>query len=303
MKKKFFQIDLKMDEEKNNLSIIILGSSANLDSKGQTPDSLIDLFNSAEINNIELSVYLIDPIFSDVFKLNTENDNILNEREKLYNLMDENENIHIINNFYTFNKERDFLKNDLIVISYIGLKSYYDLMYITEIYPSEEENNFFLMRNEKINIEDVMNDYFQAEKTMLVKPYDIYQGDKYVGDNMGEIKEIYLVMCNFILNYFSAKIDKKDTRYPEADIPSWCYNTEIPVLKGLIIYYGLFSENEIHKAASEICESAFYRNQIMTYMCQILANFVINNSIIEKEDVKKWMSVKTFRMIKRELEN
>ena len=50
----------------------------------------------------ELSIYLIDPAFQDVLNLDTENINILNEREKILEFENSGKNIHILGNYYSF---------------------------------------------------------------------------------------------------------------------------------------------------------------------------------------------------------
>ena len=303
-----------------NLNIIILGCSASFESKGQTPDDINESIIFANNNDINLKILLVDPAYNDI-ELLTEglNNNILNERE----LIALQENFTIYKNFYNdFLKEGKIPHNeDTIYVSYIGIeKNIYDLINIVESYPTEEENVFFYLPKNlnRCKIMDLINDYLSEDKLLLEKSYDIYQGNNWDNykNHHSYIKNIYLVMCEFILHAFKGKFQDEKRPFPKEGVPHWCYNTNVPIIKGLIKYYELtpremsiinsigneeIIKNDLHRPSIEFTESSIYRKQIMEYMCRILANFMVNNNLINITEINKWMSSKTYELIFKRL--
>lgn len=276
---------MDQNEAPKKLSIIIIGSSANLESAGQTPNDL-------EALEENMTLYLIDPEFANVLQLNTTNEHILEERKRILHL--DYDKI-ILKHSFNVNL-RDLFTEEVLVVSYIGVESYHFLTYLTGLY--HEDGIYFYIpenQNKRHSISKLL------DRNLWVKPFNIYSGEVFTGrdEEKKEVYKLYIVMLDFILNYFDAGINDSNTTYPTLLLPGWCYQTEIPVLKGLITYYGLdvekykpnweipHSGNGLHRAAFEIFESAHYRNLILTIMCQIISNFAVNNQLISNEKLEK----------------
>lgn len=234
-----------------------------------------------KFNNINAKFYFVDPEY-----FNTEQIEISNgEYVPLY--------------FHKWKHEYNSSTRYIFVSFIENINTTYKFMNFLEMY--ETENFHYLIFESFAKLFDVL--------PYPPKVYNIYLGDaidktQITNSDFLEIKKLYQEGLIFLFHYFDANIHKSSTSNPEEIIPSWCFNPELPIVKGLIVYFDLINhQNEIHSPKNEMCYNAYYRRLIMESLCKIIANFAVNNNLITVDEVRKWMKKKTFELINSRLEN
>lgn len=284
------------------MNIIIIGSASNKKSKGQTPEfsNINNLIN--ELEDIDIRIFLIDYEFNYVL-LNSkfQHENMRSEFlniEKIYTL----NNCTIVPSYYhNWDKENFDKTLPTIYISCLNTKSSYDIMLLIENF-NIKNAYFYNHKNlhKKIDLIDVYNKFSKMELT----PYDLYSTLKIVSISKEDRKFLnynFLSGIKLIIFYLKGGFYdfNADNIIPYEALPNWVYNIEIPILKSLILYYGIKSPVEDLTQQNLMIESNEFRYTILTFLVKFLSNFMINNNIITKGEITDgWFSVISWELIK-----
>jgi hypothetical protein len=306
----------------NKIYFVIFNSCFHKHKKGSislTPsaDSLKKILDMNE----NIIIHLVDMEYSDIrqARLDVEANeyNMLDDKdtvdeiifekgaiEEVENMPEYGEKVEIVEEFLPFTKNRYTGKN-VIYLCYNNdenndIKDEYDLMHFTEDYFSHKGEKKAYIVNDGKEEEDLVSlmDDFLKDKIPL--PYNPWRGEKMM-KRKDNILSLYKEGIIILIHYLSAGFhlyDKndKDTDYPRIWIPSWCFNVEIPYLKGIIYYYHLISDNEVHRPDMEICQNAEYRQTLTQCLVHILSNFLVNNGYVRK-DTKNWYDVTIYENV------
>jgi hypothetical protein len=171
-----------------------------------------------------------------------------------------------------------------------NVKDEYDLMHFCEDYfPHNGEKKAYIVREKAEDLVSLVTD-FLSDKIPL--PYNPWTG----GKMEGHVLHLYREGLMLVIYYLQAGFHlykKEGVEYPQIWIPSWCFNVETPYLKGIIHYYSLMGENQVHRPDVEICQSADYRETLTTCLVHVLSNFAVNNRYLKK-DVKDWYDYRVY---------
>lgn len=291
------------EDNKKILNVVIIGTSAHEDNQGKTP-SLEDIESSiilAENNDYTLNIIFVDPNYYYLKFIDEESPLFLQKEKKLVNSLKKYSSF--IEDFY-YRSNLSFDEEDnCIFISFIKpIKNTYEFMDFIESWMTT--NKYFIIPDRvlKLNLSEIIEDFFSNK---LKNPYDIYLAKELPvmsKDDFMEIKKIMLTACELNIWYIKAEFHDEKTGIPKIVIPSWTFNTEIPILKGIIMYYKLYNENKIHRPANEICESAEYRKLLTEILSKTIANFAVNNKLIKMKEVEKgWFHTKTYSLIMKRI--
>uniref|UniRef100_A0A6C0AD07 Uncharacterized protein n=1 Tax=viral metagenome TaxID=1070528 RepID=A0A6C0AD07_9ZZZZ len=293
-----------------SLNIIIIGTCASEENPGHTPtlENIENSFLIASNEDMNLKITFVDPGFDFIQYVDSDsNEYLQNEKKKVDALK---ENVDFIEDFY-YRSKLNFKKEDIcIFVNYTkssnNILTTYDFMHFIESW--ETENKYFynpLDKNGFFDLYSIVKDYF-GKQEKIVSPYDLYSGkkitDKIEQRDFNDVKKLMINACELNLWFLRAKYHLEETEIP-IPTPSWTYNVEIPILKGLISYYGLYNNNQIHRPANEICESSDYRRTICIILCKVISNFAVNNGFIKLSEITNgWFSRATYNLIKDRLE-
>jgi hypothetical protein len=325
------------------LNIVIVGSSAipeilikdplvpdfGVESKGQTPslDNYLEAKLICKNNNINMKLFLIDPNYN-IIKDNSadKSEEILNE----YNLLTllEIHGVEVIplhfhkwdNYLRTSGKDipiskqiikstnNDFNEN-IIYVSYNGSLNTYEFMTFLETSRTDNRWYYIPKNNDKCDVSYIVTEYIN-NTNVIINPYNIYSGNKlteYISSNdLIAAKSYFKIGCILAVNYINAGFNSYDANLPLIILDSWNYQCETPFLKGIILYYGLYSESADRSTQSEMITSAASRRTITFTICKVLSNFAINNNIITIEEVTElggWFMASVYEIIYNRLDD
>lgn len=302
------------------VNIVVIGSAAEdaewmvNEKKGQTPElkDLLKAKKKAERRDIELNLYLIDPLYNYAkyppLKLNINrqpNDDTFSQMMfDEYNLCQElmGNGVNIIDDQYK-NWINDDESADNIFVSYLGKPDINDVYDFMAFIGNINFNNkwYFVKTNytEKFNITDTFQIYltdkdkYESDNNIenINGIYNLFKGDKLNDndENKEHILRHYLDGIKLLIGYIKAGFLKNNADLPEITLYSWFYQTELTILKGIIDYYQIKSNTPGDKTIrEEMIHSAGSRKVIARSLCKVISNFVYNNNYITDEDVKKY---------------
>ena len=148
------------------------------------------------------------------------------------------------------------------------------------------------------SIKDILNMIKRKEDLQL---YDIFSGKERIMIEPNEnedidknIKIFYYVMLQFM----SAGYHKRqNTR----KIPDWCLCFAEPIMKYFIHYFEIPTEAPDIGVIDQFLTTPQYREMITIQMMKFMANYSVNNDIIDPSDVDSWYEVKLWLSMKNKI--
>lgn len=296
------------------LHIVIIGAAAYVDTAGQTPQPE-DVTAGCKValdNDITLRVHLIDPQYKRCCNpLAADNTNITDEYARITAFSPDV--VEVVPQMYHRWTSVVPPDNPCIYITYEASQSSYDIMGLIE--SPQIHNRWYRAAGcsgPRCNITDIVTEYVSITRggkpLLLTTPYDVYSGD-YVTAPMSAVdlrdaKDQLFAGCSMVKEYIKAEFHKVETTVPTANLSSWVYNVETPILKGIILKYSLYPPVPDQTPASEMRESGDYRRRVAVLMCQVLSNFAINNKLMSAADVVGtggWYSIPTWVLLQKRL--
>jgi len=174
----------------------------------------------------------------------------------------------------------------VIFIDYTGkCKSSYEIMELLET--PKFDNRWYIVEDDYKQRFNPVDCITKWKNGTLLAPYNIYLGGK-IPDNHKEmkyIKEYVAILTAIIRNYLLSGFHKKlFIAIPEP----WSMNLSTFALKGLLLYYGLYPDQNVldkHEYPErEFAVHAQYRQSVTETLLQVCSNFVINNSVLTLEE-------------------
>ena len=113
-------------------------------------------------------------------------------------------------------------------------------------------------------------------------------------DVVKHIKIFYYVL----LQYMSAGYHKgQNTR----KIPDWCICFGEPIMKYFIHYFEIPTEAPDIGVVDQFLTTPQYREMITIQMMKFMANYVINNNMIDPADVESWYDMRLWMSVKNKI--
>ena len=292
------------------LNIVILNSSAYFENSSLTPEYL-DVLNSYKLllnSDYFLKLFLVDNEFNYVLlgssfhsnQIKDEYSNLL-KLDTLYDINNESI-VTVVPSFYHTSNLTFIGKT--IYVSCLDTKSSYDIMlYIENL---EVKDKFFYSHTSenKIILTDICELFLNKK---LTETYDLLSAKKIPSkinkNDLLFLKKNFLVGIDLIIGYMSCNyhILSPEFSLPEKRLPNWMYNIETPILKSIILYFGIKSPFYDKPLSLMMIEYSELRHTLTMYLISFLSNFIINNNIIKKELIKDkgWLNIETWILIKK----
>lgn len=158
--------------------------------------------------------------------------------------------------------------------------------------PTLPRNSIFIQSQEPIS-----NILIRLKKGDI-KNYDFFSGESTEGldsndliDVENNIKIIFYVM----LQYMTAGYHKgKNLR----KIPDWCVCFSEPVMKYFIHYFEIPTEAPDISIEDQFLTTPQFRGMITMQLLKFMANYSVNNEIIDPDDVESWYDTKLWLDVK-----
>jgi len=106
-----------------------------------------------------------------------------------------------------------------------------------------------------------------------------------------EMKILFYVMLQYMSAGYHERKNKKK-------IPDWCICFTEPILKYFIEYFEIKTESPDIHIADQFLTNPQFREMITTQLLKVLANYVVNNKMIEIRDVKSWYDISLWLSLK-----
>jgi hypothetical protein len=155
----------------------------------------------------------------------------------------------------------------------------YSLMQYLEFY--DFETSMFFGEDEKEEVFEVV------KKSQFVPPYNIYSGNKIENASQyrkGDLREVHKqLLCG---------VEMAERYYGAVPFEDWMYNSETPILKGVISYYGCRLKVDDLYPEFLMRESQGFRDKVFDILSRIIMNYAYNNEILEDTDVKEILIAK-----------
>jgi len=146
----------------------------------------------------------------------------------------------------------------------------------------------------------VMN-IIQNIKANNITSYDIFSGkniqnlqENEIEDIQKNIKIFYYVM----MQYMSAGYHKRENK---RKIPDWCLCFGEPIMKYFIEYFDIRTEAPDINIVDQFLTNPQFREMITVQMMKFMANYIINNNIINPTDVNDWYDMKMWLTVKNKI--
>lgn len=130
------------------------------------------------------------------------------------------------------------------------------------------------------------HDIFSAKSTLGYS-------DEQVDDIEKHVKIFFYIMLQFMnAGYHKGKNLRK--------VPDWCLCFSEPIMKYFIHYFEIPTEAPDIGIVDQFLTTPQFREMITIQMMKFMANYVINNEIIEPNKVESWYDIKLWLSIKNE---
>lgn len=130
-------------------------------------------------------------------------------------------------------------------------------------------------------------DIFSGKNKGILKPSDLEDLEK-------NIKIFYYVMLQFMsAGYHKGQNNRK--------VPDWCVCFNEPVMKYFIHYFEIPTEAPDIGVVDQFLTTPQFREMITFQMMKFMANYVVNNNIIDPSDVESWHDIKIWMSIKNKI--
>ena len=128
--------------------------------------------------------------------------------------------------------------------------------------------------------------------------YDIFSG-KHLGELMTDdyldTKKHIKILFYIMLQYMGAGYHKGLNL---RKIPDWCVCFSDPILKYFIKYFDIETESPDISIVDQFLTTPQFREMITIQLMKVMANYVINNQLVDIRDVESWYDIKTWIKMK-----
>lgn len=162
--------------------------------------------------------------------------------------------------------------------------------------PTMPRDSVFVQTNQSVPV--ILNKIKYEEDLQL---YDIFSGkqrgpiEPNENDDIDKnIKIFYYVM----LQYMNAGYHKGQNK---SKIPDWCICFGEPIMKYFIHYFEISTEAPDIGVVDQFLTTPQYREMITIQMMKFMANYVVNNELVDTEDVESWYDIKLWMSIKNKI--
>lgn len=128
--------------------------------------------------------------------------------------------------------------------------------------------------------------------------YDIFSAKSISDTNAEDVADIskYIKIFYYImLQYMNAGYHRgKNT----IKIPDWCVCFSEPIMKYFLEYFEIRTESPDISVVDEFLTNPQFREMITLQMMKFMANYSVNNNIVDPQDVDSWYNVKFWISIK-----
>jgi len=149
-----------------------------------------------------------------------------------------------------------------------------------------------------MSIKNILKEIKNDEK---LGTYDIFSGKEVLNTTFKEKSDIeknIKIFYHVMLQYMSAGYHKsKNTR----KIPDWCMCFGEPIMKYFIQYFEIPTEAPDIGVVDQFLTTPQYREMITIQMMKFMANYVVNNDILDPLDVETWYDLKLWISIKNKI--
>ena len=131
-----------------------------------------------------------------------------------------------------------------------------------------------------------------------IKPYDFFSGKSTEGLNRSDLNDVQnniKIVFYVMLQYMTAGYHKgKNIR----KIPDWCVCFSEPVMKYFIHYFEIPTEAPDIDVVDQFLTTPQFREMITMQLLKFMANYSVNNKIIDPSDVESWYDAKLWLAVK-----
>jgi hypothetical protein len=188
------------------------------------------------------------------------------------------------------------LKDDDLIIAY----DYLTPLEVRYRFPNIPYDALVVIASRSDKIEDIEKD----KRKYYDEDYAIFSGAKIKckeRENKIEILRAIKLLSNVMFQmidagYMNLENNKK--------IDDWIPSFEHPLLKIFILYHGFETSNESLSIEDEFMINPWFRKNILFAMMKIISNFILNNKLITREEVKEiglWTEEKTWLELKNKV--
>lgn len=291
----------------NQINIVVLGASTTSTDTSKVPT--IEDIKKANLYllelNIQLNLYLVDDNFHySLMNSKYHSSAMRDEGNLLLQIEELPYSIEIVTmNYFKWDKDSLDVGIPTIYLSYLNFKNNYELLNYIELYVDV----FTCNTTEYIPLLNVIQSYLSKDNELVTQVHLLFNASKLPrnlpnSDRM-YIKEMLLRACNLASSYIQCNfhIMLPENSVPPIKLPNWMYNVETPVLKGLILYYGIHSDIPDQSNRNLMINSYEFRHKLCFTLISFMSNFLVNNDIIDTQDISSWYSASTWSLAKIKL--
>ena len=146
-----------------------------------------------------------------------------------------------------------------------------------------------------ISVRDIYNKIKYNESLGM---YDVFSGKETISINESDYEDLYKnikILYYIMLQYMSAGYHKGQNK---RKVPDWCLCFGEPIMKYFINYFEIPTEAPDIGVVDQFLTTPQYREMITIQMMKFLANFAVNNDIVDPGNVDSWYDIKLWLTIK-----
>jgi hypothetical protein len=291
----------------NSVYVIVLGAAADVETPGLTPtaDDVRAAQHQLTTAGYDLRLMLLDPNYrlaKSLAPVKEDFDHLGQINVDRQHFRDYPPEVLILDDHYgKLPEEVKATSLPVIFLSYLPMTSAYQLMSLMNHY--QTTNRYYVIATELTLMTTIAEDFLTRDQPdpVLREPYNPYLGGVLpatmeYGDRQDCLRQ--MVAAAFVaMVYIKAGYDRRENL---VDVPGWCLNPETPCLKGAIATYGLISPVPDAIPIHQMVTNSGYRMQIFEVVSKMVANFVINNRMLEVEAIAQlggWRSAATYEFL------
>jgi len=149
-----------------------------------------------------------------------------------------------------------------------------------------------------IRTDDSLMKLIKQVKDNDIYTYDIFSGKSKEGidiDDEMEVKKQIKLLFYITLQYMSAGYHERNNK---KKIPDWCLCFGEPILRYFIEYFEIKTQSPDIPHEDEFLTNPQFREMMTKQLLKLMANYVVNNKIVDISEVKSWYDIKLWLSIK-----
>lgn len=162
--------------------------------------------------------------------------------------------------------------------------------------PTLPRESIFIQTDE--SVAKILNKLKNNEE---IEKYDIFSAKDTTDleeNELTDLKQNMKIFYYIMLQYMSAGYHKGQNK---RKIPDWCLCFSEPIMKYFLHYFEILTESPDINVVDQFLTTPQYREMITLQMMKFMANYLVNNKIIDPNAVDTWYNVELWLSIKNNI--